>query len=115
QGILYRNLKTFSKILFAVAGLLLIPAFLGLALVRRFLHARTIPEGTAVFVYSQVIWDEVWQRPQQYAWLTSTQHPVIYCAPVQMHNLLYLGKKWKPIRIINTDGRDLLVISPLVF
>lgn len=108
-------MKTFSKILFAVTGLLLIPAFLGLALVRRFLYARTIPGATAVFVYSQVIWDEVWQRPQQYAWLTSTQQPVIYCAPVQVHNLLYLGKKWKPIRAINTDGRDLLVISPLVF
>ncbi len=108
-------MKTFSKILFAVTGLLLVPAFLGLALVRRFLNARTIPGGAEVFVYSQVIWDEVWQRPQQYAWLTARQHPVIYCAPVQMHNLLYLGKKWKSVRIIKNDGRDLLVISPLVF
>lgn len=68
----------------------------------------------AVFLYSQVTWDEVWQRPQQYAWLASKEATVIYCCPVQLHNLLFLGKKWREVRRFQGE-HNLLVLSPLVF
>jgi glycosyltransferase involved in cell wall biosynthesis len=100
----------------AVAGLVLVPVMLALAALRRIARgAQLRDEDAAIFVYSQVTWDEVWQRPQQYAWLSAEQHPVIYCCPVQMHNLLYLGRSWRPVRSFADGGRRLLVLSPLVF
>lgn len=68
-----------------------------------------------MFSYSQVMWDEVWQRPQEFAWRLSVRHPVVFVAPVQVHRWLFtLGRRWKPVQVFR-DGRDLVVLSPLVF
>lgn len=85
------------------------------ALVRRLTSGPALTATDAAFIYSQVIWDEVWQRPQQYAWLTAAQHPTVYCCPVQMHNLLYLGKKSRPVQHFHDGTRQLLVLSPRIF
>lgn len=94
---------------------MLVPWGLLVAMVRRMLFGPAITVPGAAFVYSQVIWDEVWQRPQQYAWLTAAQRPTVYCCPVQMHNLLYLGKKSRPVQHFRDGSRQLLVLSPRIF
>lgn len=105
-------MKKFSRILIAIAGAPVVLLLWAFSLLRRPRYADC---AEVVVLYSQVIWDEVWQRPQQYAWLTSRQVPVIYCCPVQLHNLLILGKRWKPVQVFEKGGQRLVVLSPLVF
>ncbi len=83
--------------------------------IRRLIRGPYFQHPEILFEYSQVTWDEVWQRPQQYAWLVSEQLPAVYCCPVQLHNLLFLRGKWKPVRLIEDGERMLLVLSPLIF
>lgn len=67
-----------------------------------------------LFSFSQVIWDDVWQRPQEFAWRASEEVPVVYCSPVQVHNWLFsLGRRWKPVQVFG-KGRQLVVLSPLI-
>ncbi|MBX7244841.1 MAG: glycosyltransferase [Candidatus Sumerlaeaceae bacterium] len=45
----------------------------------------------------------------------SSKLPVIFCAPVQVHNWLFtLGSRWKPVQTIPGTGK-LIVLSPLIF
>ena len=84
-------------------------------LLRLALGLQRRPRGEVVFSYSQVMWDEVWQRPQEFAWRLSAGHPVVFVAPVQVHRWLFtLGRRWKPVQVFR-EGRDLVVLSPLVF
>lgn len=99
----------------ATLGAPIVLILVGGAALRRLLGEAYINDEEAILEYSQVTWDEVWQRPQQYAWIASREFPVVYCCPVQLHNLLYLGTKWRPVRRINQDGRRLLILSPLIF
>lgn len=108
-------MKTVSKILLAGLGSPFVIILLLAAAVRRMFSPPRFSHPRSVFLYSQVTWDEVWQRPQQYAWLASAHIPVLYCCPVQIHNLLFLRGKWRPLRVINDSGRTLLVLSPLIF
>lgn len=108
-------MKTLSKILLAALGAPIVLLLLLFAAVRRLLRGYFFSYEDTVFVYSQVTWDEVWQRPQQYAWVASQQTPVVYCCPVQLHNLLFLRGKWKPIRHISDGSQTLLILSPLIF
>lgn len=73
------------------------------------------PRGEVWFSYSQVMWDEVWQRPQEFAFRAGRERPVIYMAPVQVHRWLFtLKKRWAPIQF-KEDGRTVIVLSPLIF
>ena len=40
-----------------------------------------------IFFYSQVVWDEVWQRPQELALGMKARRRVIFFSPVQLHRL----------------------------
>ncbi len=52
-----------------------------------------------ILVYSQVIWDDVWQRPQEFAMGASRYADVVYYAPVPWHRYLKVHKKrMKPFR-----------------
>jgi glycosyltransferase involved in cell wall biosynthesis len=73
------------------------------------------PVGEVVLVYSQVAWDEVWQRPQEFAWRLARSRCVVYVSPVQVHQWLFtLKNRWRPVRD-ERPGRQLIVLSPLVF
>ncbi len=108
-------MKTLSKTVLAILGTPFVLTMLITAAVRRLLRGPIFSHPDIIFEYSQVTWDEVWQRPQQYAWLASQQLPVVYCCPVQLHNLLFLRDKWKPVRHIFDGERALLILSPLIF
>ena len=70
--------------------------------------------GEVLLSLSQVMWDEVWQRPQEFAWRISREVPVVYCSPVQVHRWLFtLGRRYRPVQVF-ADGRRLTVLSPLV-
>ncbi len=58
------------------------------------------PRHREVLLYfSEVMWDEVWQRPQEFARRLSRSHPTVYISPVQLHRWLdSLGKRWQPWR-----------------
>ena len=75
------------------------------------------PSGeTALFFYSQVVWDEVWQRPQECALRMARQRPVVFCGPVQIHRLYdTLGRWRREQRPEVAGGGDLLVWTPLIF
>jgi glycosyltransferase involved in cell wall biosynthesis len=76
---------------------------------------RRRAEGEVLLSLSEVMWDEVWQRPQEFAWRVSRQVPVVYCSPVQVHRWLFtLRGRYRPVQVF-ADGRQLTVLSPLVF
>ena len=71
-------------------------------------------DSATLLSYSQVIWDDVWQRPQEFAWRASEEVAVVYCSPVQVHNWLFnLGRRWKAVQVLD-EGRRLVVLSPLI-
>jgi glycosyltransferase involved in cell wall biosynthesis len=76
---------------------------------------RSRARGEVLLSLSQVMWDEVWQRPQEFAWRVSREIPVVFCSPVQVHRWLFtLGRRYRPVQAF-ADGRHLTVLSPLVF
>ncbi len=77
------------------------------------LHQQSRKTRRALFIYSQVAWAEVWQRPQEFAMRAAFDSTVVYCCPVQVHTWLFnLRGRWKSIEQI--DGGRVLVLSPLV-
>lgn len=75
---------------------------------------RRVGRATTVLLHSQVPWHSVWQRPQELALGLARHRPVIYFAPVQVHEALTrLGGRWKPVEYLE-DGR-LVVLSPPIF
>ena len=84
-------------------------------LIRLRIRKSLRPTGEVWFSYSQVMWDEVWQRPQEFAFRAGRERPVVYMAPVQVHRWLFtLKKRWKPVQF-QGDEREVVVLSPLVF
>lgn len=91
-----------------------VPAFLLVVLLSARARQRLAGGGKWILSLSQVMWDDVWQRPQEYAWRASTKDVVIYCAPVQIHRWIFsLRGRWKPVQL-HEQGRRLVVLSPLI-
>lgn len=68
-----------------------------------------------LFLYSQVAWDDVWQRPQEMAVGLSRMRPVLFFSPVQVHHAAWrLAGKWQALRA-GPGGGDLTIASPLIF
>ncbi len=66
-----------------------------------------------LFLYSQVAWDDVWQRPQEMALGLAKYRPVVYCSPVQVHQTAGpLRSRWKPVRTLIKG--NLLILSPQI-
>lgn len=81
-----------------------------------------IPVKAPVLLYSQVAWDDVWQRPQEIArGLAATGRKVVFVSPVQLHQVAgALHGRWKPERLetfpqVNGTTGELLIYSPLIF
>src|SRR5207237_993318 len=70
-------------------------------------------QSPAIIILSQVLWDDVWQRPQQFAMRAAERGiPVIFCAPVPSHTWpMTLRGRWRASRLPNPN---LLVLSPIV-
>jgi UDP-galactopyranose mutase len=67
-----------------------------------------------LFLYSQVAWDTVWQRPQEQAVGLSKFRPVLFFSPVQLHEYVSrLSERWQLVRRL--QGGRLIVVSPLIF
>lgn len=80
-------------------------------------HRNVFAGSDRVLLYlSEVMWDEVWQRPQEMAQRLSASMPTIYVSPVQLHRWLFsLKSRWKPVREFLDREKRLVVLSPLVF
>lgn len=114
-----------NRLKLLIAALAAAPAVLTLLLLERMrwaLHLRRplsgkgSETGPLLFSYSQVLWDDVWQRPQEHAWRTAARRPVVFCAPVQLHNWLRtLRGRWRPVAVHRRAEYDLVILSPLVF
>lgn len=64
-------------------------------------------------LFSQVAWDDVWQRPQEMARGLARRRPVLFVSPVQLHQAAGpLAGRWEPVR---TEQRGrLTILSPLL-
>jgi glycosyltransferase involved in cell wall biosynthesis len=57
-----------------------------------------------LFLYSQVPWDDVWQRPQEMAVGLARHRPVLFFSPVQVTDAAgRLAGKWEPLRHRDSD------------
>ena len=66
-----------------------------------------------LFIYSQVVWQEVWQRPQEIALGLAEYLPVIFLSPLQIHRLYDSVPNWqKEIRV--DSGHGVRVVQPLL-
>ncbi len=75
---------------------------------------RRVGAAMTLLLHSQVPWHSVWQRPQELAVGLTRHRPVVYFAPVQVHEALTrLGGRWKPVEYI--EGGRLVVLSPPIF
>jgi len=73
-------------------------------------------ERPALFFYSQVVWQEVWQRPQEFARGMACKCPVIFFGPAQVHRLYDTMRKKRWLRRRDyKEGCGLTVITPLQF
>ncbi|MDX1970938.1 MAG: glycosyltransferase [Candidatus Sumerlaeia bacterium] len=69
-----------------------------------------------ILLYSQVAWDDVWQRPQEEArGLARQGRTVIFVSPVQLHQVAgALYGRWKPERFEQHGRGRLFIFSPLI-
>lgn len=108
-------LKKLLRLVASAAGSLLIPFAL---LANNFAARRhRVRKKRVLLVMSQVMWDEVWQRPQEFAWRMSRKLPVLYFAPVQVHRWFFtLGRRWRVVRgyKYSQDGYEAVILSPLI-
>src|SRR5688572_32810926 len=74
---------------------------------------RESPGRMPLMLYSQVAWDDVWQRPQEQAMGLARHRPVIFVSPVQAHQVAGpLADRWQAVRVL--EGGRLTVLSPLI-
>jgi len=66
-----------------------------------------------LILFSQVAWDDVWQRPQEMARGLSKYRPVLYISPVQIHQTAGpLLSRWRPLRMENKG--KLIIYCPQI-
>lgn len=107
-------MRRLLQALISLAASPLVVVFAAAGWLRGRLRPTSDPSPRLLLSLSQVMWDEVWQRPQEFAWQSAHALPVIYCSPVQMHRWLFtLRSRWAALRVLQ-QGK-VLIISPLVF
>jgi len=94
--------------------LLAIPMLIASIVARAVASAdRTPRQKPLMFYYSQVAWDDVWQRPQEFALALARHADVVYFGPVQFHNKLTARGRHHPRRVVKlSDGSRLRVRTP---
>jgi len=78
-------------------------------------HGFFQPRGgrLPVLLFSQVAWDDVWQRPQEMALGLARERDVLFVSPVQTHQVAGpLRGRWQPLRWL--QGNRLAVACPLI-
>jgi glycosyltransferase involved in cell wall biosynthesis len=66
-----------------------------------------------LFSYSQVVWQEVWQRPQEIALGLADYLPVVFMSPLQVHRLYDSVPDWR--RDFRVErGHGVRVVQPLI-
>jgi UDP-galactopyranose mutase len=69
--------------------------------------------ASLIFYYSQVVWQDVWQRPQELALGLADYLPVVFLSPLQVHRRYDSIPNWR--REIRFDrGRGVRVLQPLI-
>ncbi len=112
------SIKQIAQISLASIGVLIRLAIiypLGQVLyaMRRLWPRRASQGPTPLFLYSQVIWHEVWQRPQECAMRLSNYRPVIFFSPVPVHRRIDTLTRWQRRTRIQTP-HGLTVETPLI-
>jgi glycosyltransferase involved in cell wall biosynthesis len=74
---------------------------------------QTKDRPRALFFYSQVVWQEVWQRPQELALGLADSLPVVFVSPLQVHRLYDSVPGWQRDILIDR-GHGLRVVQPLI-
>lgn len=79
--------------------------------------AENFSDPIPVFLYSQVAWADVWQRPQEMAVGLARHRPVLFFGPVQTHHRVWrLKGRWRRVEPGPGPGSGRLwVASPLIF
>jgi glycosyltransferase involved in cell wall biosynthesis len=107
-----RGNTVIARILAAIAGAAAAPVLLAYMCAVARANKRRWQGRRVVVILSEVPWDEVWQRPQEFAVRAAKVAPVVYASPVQAHRwLLTLAKRWALMR--RRRDRDLIVLSPI--
>lgn len=103
-----------KQVVIAAVLVPLVPVFALLTALRGAILSRRTQQPL-LLSFSQVIYDDVWQRPQEHAVLSSRTLDAIYCSPVQIHDWLFrLKRRWKSVQVFPSKSHCLVVLSPLV-
>jgi glycosyltransferase involved in cell wall biosynthesis len=107
-GLVWLNLRILARLMWLVPS----------ALVRRRSRTSDVSGKTVrkrlLFLYSQVPWHEVWQRPQEIASRLCEHIDVVFFSPVQAHRRLESLGAWKEKILYEKGTHRLLVLSPLI-
>jgi glycosyltransferase involved in cell wall biosynthesis len=108
------EVNRFARTIVTLLGIPAVPLVCAFAWMRGRLSRRFAGAERVALLYSQVMWDEVWQRPQEFASRLAGGVPVLYVAPVQVHDwLLSLRGRYSPVRVL-PELPGLVVLSPLI-
>ena len=66
-----------------------------------------------IFFYSQVIWDDVWQRPQEFAINASKKVKITYFSPISLHRYVKVYRKIG-VKLYKKINENLEVFSPII-
>jgi glycosyltransferase involved in cell wall biosynthesis len=80
-------------------------------------RANPRPRGKPLlFYYSQVGWDEVWQRPQEFALTLASEFDVVYFGPLQIHRRLGAGgRRYRHRQMVAAGDARVKVVTPQTF
>ncbi|MCX8038150.1 MAG: glycosyltransferase [Candidatus Sumerlaeia bacterium] len=73
----------------------------------------SVAHSCLLFFFSQVVWQDVWQRPQELALRLGAFLPVVYFSPLQIHRRYDSVPHWQP-EIHIDRGRGVRVVQPLI-
>ena len=73
------------------------------------------PQRPVLFLYSQVAWDEVWQRPQEFALRLARHFDVVFFGPLQMHRVFSASHRPIYRQVVSSGDSRVLAITPWTF
>lgn len=77
-------------------------------------RAQSLPrQKDSILFFSQVVWQDVWQRPQEMSLRLSRHRPLIYISPMQIHRRYDSVRDWTP-HVAIPEAPDCHVFQPLI-
>jgi len=117
------GLRAWHFAILGVWSLLHLLRLVGLVVAARL--TRLLPRQTApgdegvrrpvLFFYSQVAWDEVWQRPQEFSLRLARRFDVVFFGPLQMHRKFQTGRRINYRQRVRAGGEQVLAVTPWTF